>query len=226
MSVGRRGSAALVSVALAGCGGSSSIVAVASHPFPPGVIARAEQAMVRTQCTQPSGEQRIGSGFQVAAGIVTASHVMAPCAGGTASATVGAGVAAAVALDDPQHDYALLHSSLSMPRLRFARAPVSVGEQVVLLGIPGDKVTGNAFPEAVYGSVVATNQPVTLQGEQSEQLRDAIEVAIAAGSAVPGNSGGPAIDAAGRVVGVFEGATSRVAILTPATDLKLDSPLR
>jgi S1-C subfamily serine protease len=217
---------ALLAVAPAGCGGSSSVTVAASHPVAARAVARAERAMVRAQCTQVNGEQRIGSGFQVAAGIVTASHVMAPCAAGTAAATVGAGVAASVARDDPRHDYALLHSSLSMPRLRLEKRPVSVGDQVVLLGIPGDQTTGNAFPEAVYGHVVATKQPVTLRGEQTERLNDAIEVSIAAGSAVPGNSGGPAIDAAGRVVGVFEGATSSVAILTPAADLKFDSPVR
>jgi S1-C subfamily serine protease len=217
---------ALAPLALAACGGSSAITTVATHPVAARAIARAERAMVRAQCTQVGGEQRTGSGFQLAAGIVTASHVMAPCADGAAAATVGAGVAASVALDDPQHDYALLHSSLSMPRLQLEKLPVSVGDQVVLLGIPGDQTTGNAFPEAVYGHVVATKQPVTLRGEQTERLNDAIEVSIAAGSAVPGNSGGPAIDAAGRVVGVFEGATSSVAILTPAADLKLDSPLR
>jgi S1-C subfamily serine protease len=184
-------------------------------------IARVERAMIRVQCTEPSGVQRIGSGFQVAAGIVTASHVVAPCASGNASATVGAGVAASVMINDPSHDYALVRSSLALPRLRLSHAPLSVGDEVVLLGIPGDQSTGNAFPETMYGHVAGTGRHVTLRGEGSERLNDAIEVAIAAGSAVPGNSGGPVIDAAGRVVGVFEGATSRVAIVTPASDLKL-----
>jgi S1-C subfamily serine protease len=212
--------AALMPLALAGCGGGSSSTTVASHPIAARAIARAERSMVRTQCTQAGGEQFTGSGFQVATGIVTASHVVASCADGAASATVGAGVAASVAVDDPQHDYAVLHSTLSMPRLGIEARPVSVGQQVVLIGIPGDQATGDAFPEAVYGTVVAVNKPVTLRGEKSERLADAIEVSIAAGNAVPGNSGGPAIDAAGKVVGVFEGATSRVAILSPAADLK------
>jgi S1-C subfamily serine protease len=73
----------------------------------------------------------------------------------------------------------------------------------------------------VYGSIVATDRPITLSGQQSERLNDAIEVAIAGGQALPGNSGGPAIDAAGKAVGVIEGASGGLAILTPITDLRL-----
>jgi S1-C subfamily serine protease len=215
---------AVVCTAVTGCGGSSGIRSASTRPVTPSAIERAQHAMVRAQCTQPGGEQRTGSGFQVGAWIVTASHVVEPCAAGSASATVGAGLPATVAVNDPAHDYALLRSGLSLPRLSLETDRVSVGQQVVVLGIPGDQATPNAFPSPVYGSVVATGQPVTLSGEGGEtpeRLTDTIEVQIAAGSALPGNSGGPAIDATGRVVGVFEGATSHLAILTPAGDFKL-----
>ena len=67
---------------------------------------------------------------------------------------------------------------------------------------------------------MATNhtQVLTSATGAPETLRDAIEVAVP--GVVPGQSGGPAIDSAGKVVGVIEGsASSGIATLTPVTDL-------
>ena len=203
---------------LAGCGGASR---TDSADVPPRAVAAAERSIVPVRCTLPDGLQHTGSGFQVADGFVTASHVVAQCANGGGSTTFGPGVAAAIAVNDPQHDYALIQSVSILPRLALETAPAFVGERIVLLGIPGDAQTAAAFPTPAYGTVVATDRPVTLTGEQSERLGDAIEVNIAAGQALPGNSGGPAIDAAGKAVGVIEGASSGLAILTPITDLRL-----
>ena len=50
-----------------------------------------------------------------------------------------------------------------------------------------------------------------------ETLTDAIQVACPGVS--PGESGGPAVDSAGKVVGVIEGSGSGIATLTPVTDL-------
>jgi S1-C subfamily serine protease len=217
---------------LAGCGGSSrtdSVVATTgtrnagstTAEVPPPAIMAAERSIVPVRCTLPNGLQHTGSGFQVANGFVTASHVVAQCANGGGSTTFGAGVAATIAVNDPQHDIALIQSVSILPRLRLETARVFVGERIVLLGIPGGEQTADAFPSPVYGTIVATDRPVTLTGEPSERLNDAIEVAIAGGEALPGNSGGPAIDAAGKAVGVIEGASSGLAILTPITDLRL-----
>jgi len=214
-------SSVVVLLLLAGCGGSSRSD---SADVPARAVAAAERSIVPVRCTLPDGLPLTGSGFQVANGFVTASHVVARCADGLGSTTFGPGVAAVIAVNDPQHDYALIQSVSLLPRLGLETSPVFVGERIVLLGIPGDAQTAVAFPSPVYGTVIATDRPVTLTGEPSESLADAIEVRIAAGQALPGNSGGPAIDAAGKAVGVIEGASGGLAILTPATDLRLTAP--
>jgi S1-C subfamily serine protease len=73
--------------------------------------------------------------------------------------------------------------------------------------------------EVVPGKVVATNRTVqlTLSAGGRETLTDAIQVA--AEGVVAGESGGPAIDAAGNVVGVIEGSGPGIATLSPAMDL-------
>jgi S1-C subfamily serine protease len=105
--------------------------------------------------------------------------------------------------------------------LRLESAPAYVGERLALIGVPGlSGLSGfHSRLEVVPGKVVATNRTVQLTSPAGghETLTDAIEVA--AEGVVSGDSGGPAINAAGKVVGVIEGSGPGIATLTPATDL-------
>ncbi|MGZ4182296.1 MAG: hypothetical protein ACXVUL_16630 [Solirubrobacteraceae bacterium] len=58
---------------------------------------------------------------------------------------------------------------------------------------------------------------MTSAKEALETLRDTIQVAVP--GVVQGESGGPAVDSAGNVVGVIEGSAAGIATLTPVTDL-------
>jgi S1-C subfamily serine protease len=66
---------------------------------------------------------------------------------------------------------------------------------------------------------VATNTTQVLTSDQGmrETLNNAIEVAVP--GIAQGQSGGPAVDAAGRVVGMIEGGASGFATLSPVTVL-------
>ena len=186
---------------------------------------------------------------RVSNGVVTASHVVAACPPATALAptrvgamcsgrarrtiSFGYGLWGTVSIDDPTHDLALVdYQSEVYPEpntdpnptpLRPESRPAYVGEPLALLGIPALPLLGNPFKRqvtVVQGSIVATNhtQVLTSATGDHETLRDAIEVAVP--RVVPGQSGGPAIDSAGKVVGVIEGsAASGIATLTPVTDL-------
>jgi hypothetical protein len=116
--------------------------------------------------------------------------------------------------------YPFLHGDPDPTPLRLQPKPVYVGEPLALLGIPELPLLGNRFKRSVtvrHGSVVATNrtQALTSAGGARETLRDAILVAVP--GVVQGQSGGPAVDSAGRVVGVIEGSGSGIATLTPVT---------
>jgi hypothetical protein len=74
-------------------------------------------------------------------------------------------------------------------------------------------------PEVTQGTITAVNVPEALAGEGStETLADSIQVQT---SDIASESGGPAIDTAGKVVGVIEGGrqTDSFAVLTPVSDL-------
>jgi len=91
-----------------------------------------------------------------------------------------------------------------------------------LLGVPAFPLLGNPFKRPVtvaFGHVVATNRTQVLTSAKGhgarETLRDAILVAVP--GVMKGESGGPAINSAGKVVGVIVGSASGIATLTPAT---------
>jgi hypothetical protein len=99
------------------------------------------------------------------------------------------------------------------PALRVAAA--HTGERLALLGYPHGH--GSATLRLTYGTVVAVNRVATLSGTVgAEILRHAIVVSA---PAARGESGGPAIDARGHVVGVIQGGNGYITVLTPPVDL-------
>jgi S1-C subfamily serine protease len=99
------------------------------------------------------------------------------------------------------------------PSLPVEAAPPRVGELVALLGAAEQQ------SEVTQGVITAINVPEQLSGEGAvETLSGTIVVRT---SVIHGESGGPAIDAAGRVVGVIEGTddTGGNAVLATISDL-------
>jgi trypsin-like peptidase len=239
-----RGAALLAGMAavLVGCGGQTrtvtvtgpappltgapSAVTTTAAPVPESIAASAEKSVLPVNCFTPNaGPYFKGTGFKVASGVATASHVVAACpAGATIVFAPGNGNVAAV---DSRHDAALVtYSSISSPQpLQAESARPYVGEPLALIGIPVDS---QAFPLPGFGEEEATITPgIVLATHQTQQLTSADggretltdAIRVTASGVASGESGGPAIDAAGKVVGVIEGASSGVATLTPVADL-------
>jgi S1-C subfamily serine protease len=226
--------------AVAGCGGQARTITDigsapaataapsatgAASPLPRPVTSRVEKSVLPVSCFGlNTGPVFVGTGFRVRTGVVTAAHVLAACPPAT---TIGQGGGNETVLtSDPTHDLALVtyHSWFHAPDspLQLESRPAYVGEPLALLGIPALPLLGDPFtPQVtvVRGTVVATNHPQVLTRAEgaSETLPDAIQVACL--GVAPGESGGPAVDSAGKVVGVVEGTGSGLATLTPVTDL-------
>ncbi len=195
--------------------------------MPGPITSSVEKSVLPVSCSSldGAGSGFVGTGFMVRTGVVTASHVLAACSR-TGPIFLGDGTAGVWA-DDPTHDLALgtYESRLGNPNpkaLQLASRPPYVGEHVALLGIPGLSGFGNPFTPQVtvaQGTVVATEhrQVLTSADGGHELLTDAIQVAST--GVLPGDSGGPVVDSAGKVVGVIEGTGSGFATLTPVTDL-------
>lgn len=199
---------------------------------PERVIARVEESVLPISCLNADvGSGLVGTGFRVRTGVVTASHVLASCPPATPF-RLGAGTGA-VFTKDPTHDLALVtylrpefvanNRDPDPKPLQLESRPAHVGEPLALLGIPAHPLFGSPFTLQVtvaQGTVVATNHPQVLTSADGsrETLTDAIEVACLGVSW--GESGGAAVDRAGKVVGVIEGGTgSGTTTLTPVTDL-------
>jgi S1-C subfamily serine protease len=229
---------------MAGCGGqvttvtdagstpaatAASSTTTAAKPLAGPVTSMVEKSVLTVFCFNPNPPSGfVGTGFKVRTGVVTASHVLAACPPATPfQLGVGSGT---VYTNDPTHDLALVtylgpgDSRFPDPKpLQPESRPAYVGEPLALLGIPaGGALFGSPFTlqvTVVQGTVVATRHPqvMTFADGGREMLTDAIQVACLGVS--PGESGGPAVDRAGKVVGVIEGIGSGIATLSPVTDL-------
>jgi S1-C subfamily serine protease len=166
----------------------------------PAVIAAAKET-VKIKSLGCGGEV-FGSGFPVASDyILSNAHVV----GGTHNHRViipdGRSLAADVVLFDSQRDVSILH----VPGMHLAPLPrgeATRGTSGATIGYPGggnEKVSAaavraqvEAIGRDIYGETQVTRQIYVLQADIH-----------------PGNSGGPMVDAAGRVVGVvFANSTS------------------
>lgn len=201
----------------------------AGPPVPESVIATADKSISPVDCERRNANQSasfLGTAFAVGRDeVVTASHVVASCAN-RAIVSLG-GATATVIEDEPTHDLALMSVSgygfgYQPSILQAEERPPWSGEHVALLGLPNGGVHSSLT--ATPGAIVGVNRHATLVSREGfrETLSDAIEVT--ASGVVAGESGGPAINAAGKVVGVIEGSGNGVVYLTPASDLPRHVP--
>lgn len=142
-----------------------------------------------------------GSGWVAAPGVVvTNAHVVAGQSDTTAQTDGGPHLDAQAILFDPRNDVAILRvQSLGAPTLRQDASP-RVGEPVAILGYPENGpyraepgrlgATQSVISQDAYGRGPITRRMTSLRGH----IRS-------------GNSGGPAVDAAGRVVATVFAAT-------------------
>jgi len=202
-----------------------------ASPVPGVVTGRVRRSVLPVSCFDPNaGDGFVGTGFRMKNGVVTASHVVGACPSGT-TISFGYGYGT-VSIDDPTHDLAAVDQVAVYPNpdtdpdpktLQIEPRPAYVGQSLALLGIPAAPSFGSPFTHSVTvvpGTVVATHHPQVMTSAQGTRttLKDTIEVAVP--GVAHGQSGGPAIDSAGKVVGVIEGSRSGIATLTPAAHLK------
>jgi S1-C subfamily serine protease len=206
---------ALLALALRGDGGDrptvTTVVRTAGAAFDPVTLyAGARNGVVTIEASFGVEEETAGSGFVVDARrglIVTASHVVAPVPAGATQPTpatavrivLGDGARADVHLVgyDLFEDTALLQvdpGRLGLRALRLGRAQaLRVGESVAVIGSPFENRTSLST-----GIVSQLDRQIAAPGV-CFRTTGVIQTDAAVN---PGNSGGPLLDARGRVVGM------------------------
>ena len=153
-------------------------------------------AVVHISAEAKNGRGGSGSGVLFAPDgyLLTNSHVVAGAAKVTASLTDGRRFAATVIGDDPATDLAVLRlAGTGLPHAAFGSSnALKVGQLVVAIGNPlGFQATVTA------GIVSALGR--TLRSPGGRLIESVIQTDAPLN---PGNSGGPLVDGAGRVIGI------------------------
>ncbi|HET7737123.1 MAG TPA: trypsin-like peptidase domain-containing protein [Tepidiformaceae bacterium] len=138
-------------------------------------------------------------------GLVITNHHVVP--GDEASVVLGDDreLPARIVARDPAHDLAALRIDAVLEPLEAATTPARAGELVFAVGNPW------GFRGAVTAGIVHS------VGEPTSEGRHPLESAIRADLRLaPGNSGGPMVDATGKVVGINSMIVGGMAIAVPA----------
>lgn len=136
-----------------------------------------------------------GSGVVIAPDgyILTNSHVVHGAQNITVSFTDGSQYAAALVGDDPATDLAVIRAEASaLPYVEFDTAPLRVGQLIIAMGNPF------GFGSSVSTGVVSANGR-SLRAQNGRLIENVIQHTAPLN---PGNSGGPLLNARGRIVGI------------------------
>jgi S1-C subfamily serine protease len=164
------------------------------------VIAEVEPAVVAvtTGGTGPAGAEGAGTGFVIAADgvIVTNNHVVAAASDIEVAFSDGRTLAAEVVGRDAPADLAVLKvDATGLPVVELGDSdPVQVGDEVIAIG--------NAL--ALEGGLTVTQGIISgPPREIGTEIGTVLESVLQTDAAINrGNSGGPLVDAAGRVIGI------------------------
>ncbi len=171
--------------------------AIASDPD----VLRAGDSVVRVLSTA-CGLGIEGSGWAAAPGlIVTNAHVVAGAEDTTVTTQHGVELAATIVYYDPGDDLALLRVGADIPTLPIS-SQRDEGADAAVLGYPENG------PYALTAARIGDTQATISQDSYGDGPVDRTIVALG-GEVRSGNSGGPLVDDAGRVVGVVFAATTR-----------------
>jgi S1-C subfamily serine protease len=176
------------------------VIANAAPPDPsiPAAVHASAAGVVKILASEPAcGTASEGSGWVVAPGrVVTNAHVVAAASGISVQvAGVGRSLPARLVVFDPQRDLAVL----AVPGLQVQ--PLSLGTELTAgapayaAGYPGNGPYLTT-PTRVRDVINATGTDIYKQNSVTR------EIYALRGVVRPGNSGGPLLDAGGRVVGV------------------------
>jgi len=142
-----------------------------------------------------------GSGWVAGPGlVVTNAHVVAGEDDTTVTTPGGASLRATALHYDPENDLALLHVDADLPQLQLAPDPSS-GAAGAVLGYPE-----NGPYSVAPARLGETRDTVSEDSYGRGPIRRSI--ASLRGSVRSGNSGGPLVDARGRVLGTVFAATT------------------
>ncbi len=163
-----------------------------------GVVKNVMPSVVTVRAKTDLGEA-IGSGFVVSADgyIVTNDHVVSGLSGNPSVRFSDATTATAKFIgSDPESDIAIL--KINKPGLKpvtfGTSSDVAVGDPVLAFGAPLDLENS-----VTYGIVSALHRPLEVSEDGQTRYYAAIQTDAAVNH---GNSGGPLVDGAGRVIGI------------------------
>lgn len=164
-------------------------------------VLRAGDSVVRVLSTA-CGLGVEGSGWAVAPGlVVTNAHVIAGTEDTTVTTQHGVELEATPVYYDPRDDLALLRVGADIPTLSIS-SQRQAGSDAAVLGYPENG------PYALTAARVGDTQATISQDSYGHGPVDRTIVALG-GRVRSGNSGGPLVDADGRVTGIVFAATTR-----------------
>jgi S1-C subfamily serine protease len=163
-------------------------------------VLRAGRSVVRVLGTA-CGLGVEGSGWAVQPGlVVTNAHVVAGSDDTTVTSQDGVELDATPVNYEPENDLALLRIGADLPTLPIAPEP-KAGADAAVLGYPENG------PYVLAPARVGDTRPTVSEDAYGDGPVDRTITALS-GSVRSGNSGGPLVDAAGRVVGTVFAATT------------------